>query len=400
MLATVRPVLPLLAAALIMVCGVALGNLLTPLRANAEGWSASTIGIITASYSTAFTIGCVFVPAFVKRTGHLTVHGLALCLMAASVALMTQWVHPLAWALFLGSVGFGAACAYAVLEAWLNEHADNQTRGTIFSWYMLACLGGTIVGQIALPLSHPSQATLFVVAAVAFVAAILPVALSRMVKPAAITSAAIDFAAIWRNSPAAVVGGLLSGAMFGTWTAFAAVHAGNLGHDGAAIATLMMAGTIGGMLLQFPVGRWSDRMDRRLMMIILGTVGAIAALAAAIWMPTTLLPLAVIYFFMGGTLHPSYAVNVAHANDHADNGSFVGVSGAMLVVFGIGSVSGPFLGGLLIDALGYQAFFVWLALAYLAYLLHPIWRMRKRRAPARKARSIEEAISSGAARRP
>jgi MFS family permease len=396
----IRAVIPLLVSTMLMVAGIALGNLLTPLRADLEGWPATTIGLIGTSYAFAFTLGCIMVPVFVKRIGHLKAYGLAMALLALSVILLSTFIHPLSWGFFRAMTGFAGASAYVITEAWLNERSENETRGVVFSWYMLACLTGTICGQYALPLSTPAEGTLFFMAALCFLSATLPVILSRIAPPTSVTTVRIDLRGVIRNSPAAAVGGLLSGILFGTWTAFGALYASTRGFDGTAIATVLMAATLGGLVLQFPVGYLSDRMDRRLVMAIVGALGLATAVVSGLTLPSGLGTLWIAFFLLGATLHTTYSLNVAHASDHAKPGGFVGISSAMMVTFGIGTTTGPFVAGFVIDAFGYRGFFSWMAAAYLVYVVFPLWRMQVRGAPDERLPFSRAKAGEGGTHRP
>jgi MFS family permease len=400
MLAPIRTVIPILFSAFFMVAGISLGNLLVPLRANAEGWSPATIGLIGTAYASAFTIGCILAPRFIMRFGVIRTLVSMLGLLGVSLALIALFVHPWSWALFRAMTGFCAAGAYSLIEGWLNEKSENQNRGLVFSWYMIACLIGLIGGQYLLPLSSPLHLTLFLVGALCFWAAILPVWLSGMTPPELPTSVRLDFAGVLKNSPAAAVGNVVSGILFGTWVGFAALFAHVNGYSGSGIANLMMCGTMGGLLLQFPIGRLSDFIDRRIVMAMLGGAGLALSTVTAIWMPVFPTALAALYFCFGATLHPGYALNVAYANDHAAQSSRVSLSSTMLVTYGLGSITGPFIAGFAINVFGYRALFVWLAVGYLIYLMFPLWRMTKRAAPEKETGFLETAIKPVVAQQP
>ncbi len=400
MLAPIRAVAPLLLSAFFMVAGISLGNLLVPLRAHAEGWSPATIGLIGTAYATAFTVGCVLAPRLIMRLGVIRTFMLMLGLMGVSLVLIAVFVHPWSWALFRAMTGFCAAGAYSLIEGWLNERSENQNRGLVFSWYMIACLIGLIGGQYLLPLSTPLHMTLFLVGALCFWAAIAPVHFSRMTPPQLPTSVKLDFAGVLKNSPAAAVGNVVSGILFGTWVGFAALFADVNGYTGSGIANLMMCGTMGGLILQFPIGRLSDFIDRRIVMAMLGGAGLVLSIVTVSWMPVAPVALGILYFCFGATLHPGYALNVAYANDHAAQGSRVSLSSTMLVTYGIGSITGPFVAGFAINAYGYRALFIWLAVGYLIYLVFPLWRMTKRAAPEKQGEFIATAITPAEVPRP
>jgi MFS family permease len=116
MLAPIRAVIPLLLSALFMVAGISLGNLLVPLRANAEGWSPATIGLIGTAYAAAFTVGCILAPRLIMRLGVMRTLVAMLGLLGVSLVLIAVFVHPLSWALFRAMTGFCAAGAYSLIE--------------------------------------------------------------------------------------------------------------------------------------------------------------------------------------------------------------------------------------------------------------------------------------------
>jgi MFS family permease len=388
----ISKVMPLLLSAFFMVAGISLGNLLVPLRAHAESWSPATIGLIGTAYASAFTIGCILAPRLIMRLGVIRTVMFLMALLGLSLVFIATFVHPWTWALFRAMTGFCAAGSYSIIEGWLNERSDNQNRGLVFSWYMIACLLGLIGGQYLLPLSSPLQMTLFLVGAVCFWAAILPVRISGMTPPQLPTSVKLDFAGVLKNSPAAAVGNIVSGILFGSWVGFAALYLDVNSYSSSGIATLMMCGTLGGLILQFPIGRLSDFIDRRIVMAMLGGAGLLLAIIAASWMPIGPLSLGILYFCFGATLHPSYALNVAYANDHAGENSRVSLSSTMLVTYGIGSITGPFVAGFAINTFGYRALFIWLAVGYLIYLIFPLWRITKRAAPDKEKDYIDTAI--------
>ena len=128
-------------------------------------------------------------------------------------------------------------------------------------------------------------------------------------------------------------------------------------------------------------------------MAMIGGAGFILAIITASWMPVAPLSLGILYFCFGATLHPSYALNVSHANDHAKAGSHVSLSSTMLVTYGLGTISGPFVAGFAINQFGYRALFMWLAVGYLIYLVFPLWRMTKRAAPEKQNVIIDNEFS-------
>ncbi len=378
MLAQIRPVAALLTGALFMQIGIGLTMMLIPLRATGEGWSNVTLGWIGAVYAASFTIGCLVTPRLVRRVGHIRVYAAIQSLLVASLLLHSLVVHPLAWALFRFVAGLAVAGTYMVLESWLNEKVTNQTRGTMLSAYMITCMAGIAGGQYIAPLGDPMSPTLFVVAGLLFVAAALPVTLSTAQSPQPLTQVGIDLRGLFRNSPAAMVGSFMSGVVFSIWSYFAPVYGKLSALSDLSIATMLSMAMIGGSLAQLPIGRLSDRMDRRIVMAGAGAFGAALCLLAHLVSPAEPWVLFAFTFTLGLVLFPIYGLANSHANDFAEPQDFVKVSGGLLITYGVGTIIGPLIAGPVIDGMGRAGFFLTLGGAFALYGGYSYWRSLRR----------------------
>ena len=106
----------------------------------------------------------------------------------------------------------------------------------------------------------------------------------------------------------------------------------------------MACGTLGGFLSAWPLGKLSDRVDRRLA-IIGAAVTAAATLFMLMMVPKEALEwmLYLCVAIFGGTIIPTYSVVMAHVNDTVGKGDFVAASGGLLIVQGAGAVAGPIM---------------------------------------------------------
>lgn len=369
-----RPFAALLLGTFLMMVGTGLGNVLIPLRAAAEGWSSTTIAWIGTAYAVAFTIGCLVTPLFVKRVGHIRVFAVLQTLLAASLLLLALVPHPVAWAAFRAMSGVTLVGGYMVVESWLNERVDNANRGTVFAAYMIVSMVGVGTGQFILPLGDIMSETLFMIGALAFGTALLPVALSIAPAPQPLTQVRIDARALFARSPAAVVGSFLAGIIFGNWSYFGPLYGQAVGLTETGIAVMLTAAMIGGAVFQVPFGKLSDRIDRRYVMAMSGAIGFVISVAMVLLAPTQPASIVVGMFALGSVLFTIYALNVAHANDQAAADEFVQVSGGLLIVYGIGNMVGPQLGGRLMDLMGANGFFVAMGGTYAVYGLYALWR--------------------------
>lgn len=196
---------------------------------------------------------------------------------------------------------------------------------------------------MVLTLGDASGFVFFVLAAIVYCMALLPTAISATNTPKPLTQVSLDLPKLWRNSPIAVfavsmVG--ISNAAFGT---LAAVYGARIGLTISEIALFSSLPILAGAASQIPVGIASDRFDRRKVLL---AIGVLAVVADALFLfynvsdPWIALLLAGLF---GSTVYAMYPVIVAHANDHADTGSAIQVSGGCCWSLASGRSSGRVL---------------------------------------------------------
>lgn len=372
------PIVSLLMSTFFLMVGAGLAGILLPVRGSMEGWSPYEIGFLGTGYAVAFTIGCLIAPRLVRRAGHVRAFSCLAALLAIAVLLHGLIVHPIFWILARGITGFALAGTYMVIESWLNERVTNESRGLVFSTYMIVSMGAMMTGQYIMPLSDPSLTTPFMLCAIFFAAAVIPTAMSRQQHPKPLTQVRLDLRALVRASPAAVMGVLMGGVMAGAWTNMAPVFGNEIGFSTGQIATLLVATMAGGITFQYPLGRLSDRVDRRFVMAGAGIFGLCVATLATTLASGSAATLFLFAFLLGGVIYPAYSLSVAHANDYADTADFVKISGGLLILYGFGTMAGPLLAAWLMETRGPLGIFLAIGGASGVFAAHAIFRTFRR----------------------
>jgi MFS family permease len=396
MIRAITPVAALLLGVAILLTGQGLQGVLLPVRADLEGFSTLAVGFIGAAYFLGFTVGCLKGTALIRNVGHVRVFAAMTALASASPLLQGFWVNLWSWGLLRVLTGYCFAVLYVVIESWLNERASNENRGTVFSAYVLINMTVLAVGQQMLLLSEPSDLSLFAAVSVLVSLAAVPVALSTSESPRQVEDARLDFRYAFSRSKAGLLGSLASGLANGSFWALAPVFAVALSGEVSTTAWFMTAGVLGGAAGQFPLGRLSDRVDRRYVM--LGVACCSALVSAAIWMfAAGLSPLLVMGmgFLWGAFSFPLYSISVAHANDRAAPDRYVMISSVLLLMYGVGAISGPFLASGFMGALGPAGLFAFIAVVNIGAGLYLVLGSLSRKAVAREqVGDFEDALTS------
>ena len=377
MLSSLLSIASLMLSTFLMMVGYGLMNYLVPVRSVAEGWSPFLISITATGYTIGFTLSCLMTPKLVLRVGHVRVFGALITFLTVSIlasALIVEWQ---AWIALRATAGFAVAGCYLVIESWLNERVTNNTRGSVFAVYMVVTLSGSIGGQYLVPLGDPMTTKLFIVCGIIFALAILPTALSTAQSPAPLAQVQLGLGKLYQRSPVAFIGAILAGVLSGAWGALGGVYTTGSGFSTAQGATLLAFVLAGGAIAQIPIGRVSDMTDRRFVMAACGVVGVAASLVMSFMSSENIIMLYISAFLVGSVLYPIYALNVAHANDRADPSEYVTISSSLMVLYGLGTVAGPLVGGSAMEFAGPRGLPLYLAVGFVLYAGYAAWRIKR-----------------------
>lgn len=169
-----------------------------------------------------------------------------------------------------------------------------------------------------------------------------------------------------------------SGMILGAFYALGPVYARHLGFAIGETAQFMGLVIVGGLILQWPVGRLSDRYDRRHTLVALSA--AIVAVSAALvsagsWSADAALLLAPV---LGAVIFTLYPLSVAHANDRLEPAQVVAASAALITAYGVGAAFGPPGAAVLMEAMGPSGLFTFTGIIGAATASFAVWRMRRR----------------------
>lgn len=386
-----RILLPTVAALLISVAILVTGNglqwTLIPVRASLLNFDPIEIGLLGSAYYFGFALGCVLGGRVIWRVGHIRTFTALTAIAAAVILVHTLTDNPVAWWALRSLTGFCIAGLYLVIESWLNERASNEQRGLVMGVYTMIVLSVTVVGQMMLMLGDPAQFPLFALTSILISLAAVPVALTAARPPARLMGSKLRPTKLYSKSPVGVVGAFLAGVATGAFWSLGPTYALSIRADTADVAIFMSIAVFGGALVQWPIGRLSDKFDRRIVVLILCGVGTLAAAALAFatlvagW--TTVFLVAV----FGASAMPLYAICAAHAFDNIEAQNIVETSSALLLANGLGAILGPVAAAFFMGPFGPGGLFAATAGAHLMLLAFVLWRLRVKRPVSEEQRS-------------
>ena len=388
MLPTLKSVASLLLSYGLLLMANGLYGTLLGVRSNIEGFSTQVVGIIMAGYFAGLLTGGRFAVRVVVAVGHIRAFAAFASIMSVSVLVHVLWIDPVAWFVLRVMAGFCMAGMVIVSESWINERATNEMRGRVLSFYMITNYFAAGCGQFLLPLSDPARFHLFSVASIIFSLALVPVLLTRAQAPTPSGSHPMKMSVLYALSPLGFIGVFCAGMVNAAFHGMGAVFAKGIGLSLQQISLFMASAIFGGLLLQWPVGRLSDHIDRRWVLIGVLLVTCLACLAIVVFASAdhtlVLFGAAAVY---GAVSFTVYSLSAAHINDFADREQLVQVAGGLLITYGIGASAGPLVASVCMGQFGVKALFMYSAVVSGALGLFALYRMHQRESKSAEERA-------------
>ena len=366
------------------------GNLLG-VRSVIEEFNFMAVGAMMSGYFIGYFSGANSIPKLVGKVGHIRVFAAFASLASLSILIHALFVNPIVWTFARFITGFSLVSIFIVMESWLNDRANNRTRGQLLSIYMFITLIGLALGTLLLNFSSPEKYEPFILVSLLLSSALIPILLTKRKAPKFKKLGYIDVRGLYKTSPLATFSMFCTGLIHSALFSLGAVYAASMNFTLFEISLLLFLITISGGVFQWPIGYYSDKSDRRVIIIFCTFAAALFSFLAIIASGSSLenMYLATnvgtdkIMFFIYASLYagmavPLFTLNLAYINDYIPKEKFVAAGAGMQIIFGMGAMSGPFLCSLLMNKFGSNGFFVHLLFFHLIIGLFGLYRITKR----------------------
>ena len=378
---------PLFLGMLMLMIGNGLQGTLLGVRGGIEGFSPYMMSFVMAGFYIGILGGSKLAPLMINRVGHVRVFAALASLISACFILFPVFPSEYVWFVLRVVVGFCFSGVYVVSESWLNDVSTNENRGKILSFYLVIQTLGLVLAQILLNFADPSGYSLFIIASVVLSLSFTPILLSVAPAPPFETTKPMGLIDLYNTSPLGVVGLLLLGGVFGAIFGMTAIFGTESGMTVSQISIFVAVIYFGGMLFQMPIGWFSDRMDRRYLIIILSSIAAFFSIIIFIINYNFFIYL-MFSFIIGGVANPLYSLFIAYTNDFLEHEDMAAAAGGLVFINGLGAIIGPIIVGILMSKFGPDSFFAYLGVMLFLTSLYALYRTTQRDAP-----SVEETSS-------
>lgn len=367
-----------LTSLVIFILGHGLFNTLLTVRLSAEQVSAQAIGLVSAAYFGGLVLGTFINARLIIRVGHIRAYAAYASLLCFLFLLHGMVVEPVTWAALRLIGGFATGGLFVVLESWMLVSSTPANRGRLMSLYMILLYGSLALGQLLLKQVDPMVLTPFALCAMAATLSVVPLALSRVATPAMVAPQPVGVLELVRLTPAGMGSSFTSGLILGAIYGLLPLYFTDSGASLSQVADMMALVILGGMCLQYPIGRASDRYDRRLVILLLCALLTLIALLMLLPEPWREPIERTLVFLLGGMAFSIYPLSLSHACDELRPDQVLGANQGLLLAYSLGAMTGPLLAPFTMATFGPQGLFVYFALCGLLLSAYLGWRRRKR----------------------
>jgi MFS family permease len=374
----IRATWPLLLGMGILMLGAGLQSTLLGVRATIEAFPTTVTGMIMSCYYVGYLLGTRLAPRLLQRVGPVRVFATLAALASVAVLVHGSWVHPAPWALMRLLSGVCFAGIYVVAESWLNHRASSTNRGQLLAIYMLVLYVGLGGAQFLLVLSSPQSAEPFMLVSALISAAMVPIVASAQEVAGPAVPQRVRFRELYRDSPLGVVAVAFSGMISSIIFSMGPVYARLSGFGTQGVAEFMAVSIFAAVLTQYPVGRLSDRVERRTVIASMCLLAALVAAAIEVFSPLPRIVFLLLAALFSGAALTLYSLSVSHVNDKLHPAQMVAASSALLLINGTAAAFGPAITGGLMAVFGTRAYFGTLGALAGTLTLFDLWRKVRR----------------------
>ena len=367
------------------------GNLLG-VRSVIEEFNFIAMGTMMSGYFVGYFAGANAIPKLVGKVGHIRVFAAFASMASLSILIHAVFVNPVVWTFVRFISGFSIVGIFIVMESWLNDRANNRTRGQLLSIYMFITLIGISLGTLLLNFSSPEKYEPFILISLLLSFALIPILLTKRKAPKFKKLGHIDIKGLYKASPLGTVSMFCTGIIHSALFSLGAVYAASINFTIFEISLFLFFITSSGGIFQWPIGYYSDKSDRRIIIIFCTFFAALFCSLAILTSGSSLenmylatnIGLDKIMFFIYATLYagmsiPIFTLNLAYINDYIAKEKFVAAGGGMQIIFGLGAMLGPFICSALMNRFGSNGFFIHFFIFHIMIGAFGFYRMTKRK---------------------
>jgi MFS family permease len=346
---------------------------LLSLQMSSQGDNSFMIGAVASAFYAGLLLGAFHIETVIGRIGHIRAFAAFASSLTVLCILNGMMSHIVIWLALRFIAGIATAGIFVVIESWLLCVSSTETRGQILSFYMMSFYASQAVGQFMLNIKSSEHLFLFTVTAMLCSLSVIPLAMTRVMLPEYDEPAAMNIKVLYQKTASGLVGALCGGLIMGALYSLLPLVLNELFHSREEVSVYMFMMIVGGMVLQYPIGKLSDVVERRLViiMVCLG-IAAVSFLMELFLAPTWSLAFLIAIF--GGLTFTVYPLSISYACDSLESHEIVAGIQALLIAYSVGAMIGPFLAPIFMSQFSIRGLFIFVLVVAFSLIIFLLYR--------------------------
>lgn len=303
------------------------------------------IGLAGAAPALAVFIALPLLSRLMTKVGAVRAIGSGCVIGSIGFLALYMFPSPNAWVVIRLLMSAGFALPWLAGETWINAVAREDMRGRVIAVYAIAFFSGYAVGPMLLRGLGISGLVPFAAAAAITVLSGVPIVLGRRLAPPLHHDGTRGLVWAMRLAPAAMVAAFMGGFAEITNLSLIPNVALAAGWSQDAALGLLTFMTIGGILLQYPLGWLSDKMCRINLVVYTGFLFILFSLMLP-WALEDAAAALIVMFLIGGMILGFYALGLAIVGERIGAADLAAVNAAFIVMYQAGALVGPIISGI------------------------------------------------------
>ena len=362
-----------------LIIGIKLGTLipLLSLILESRGYSNTEIGLNVVAQPLAVILFVRITPIIIHKIG------LARSIVIAQIfTILLYFTFPIfesltAWFIIRFLIGFAGALAWNAFDTWMLSMANDSNRGKIVTIYNTVFVIGFAIGPMVISLTGIEGWLPFVVIAALSFLAIIPLITIKIDDPKLPEKKSLPVFAAIIAAPTIFGAAILCGlddVMFVSFFPIFMIKS-NFSQDLALqFVTITL---VGGVICQPIVGVLLDKVNKRLLMNIAVLITFICPIIFALFINNFYI-MAISCFMWGGAASGIFAISLTMLGERYSASQVAGATAILVMVFEVGSLTGPLIGGRVMDIVGPMGFIYTITSFTFIFLVISIYRTFRR----------------------
>lgn len=357
---------------LVTISGFSQGMLLPLLAIILEqnGVSSAVNGLHATGLYIGVLIASPFMEKPLQKLGFKPIILIGGLLVIISMMLFPFWNALWFWFILRMTVGIGDHMLHFATQTWVTTTVKKETRGRSIALYGLAFGLGFAIGPLMTRLLSINEALPFIVSAIlslivwSFMFLIKNDWPEEDLESVQVTNTFGRFKEAAKLSWISLLAPLGYGFLEATLHGIFPIYGMRIGHDFNTLALIIPCFAAASLITQIPLGALSDKIGRRKTLLFVIGIGFLSFLAAAL-LETSIPALFIIFTLAGMCVGSLYSLGISFMTDLLPTRLLPAGNILCGISFSLGSISGPYLGGLFIQHFPSLSFFYVIAMMLL-----------------------------------